>query len=65
MVDAGPLPAHGEKKVGEIGQRKWVREGGKEGGQTPDKLGLVLDLVAVPHAVEEGFPELFVVIVGN
>lgn len=56
VINAGPFSAHREKKVREVGEREREREGGEDGGETIYEVGLVLDLVAVPHAVKEGFP---------
>lgn len=65
MVDARPLPSHGEEEVREVREGKGRRESGEERGETIDEIGLIFGLVRVPHAVEEGFPELFHFVVGN
>lgn len=43
--------------------RKREVEAEEEGGEAVDELGLRRELVGVPHAVEEAFPELLHVVV--
>lgn len=64
-INASPFPAHGEEENGDILKRKGEIEGEEGRRELLDEVCLIGELISMPKAVKEAFPELFHVVVGN
>lgn len=57
-VNAGPFSAHGDQEDGQVMEGELDIKGRNQGRELVNEMGLCIELVGVPDAVEEALPEL-------
>lgn len=64
-INAGPFAAHSKQENGEVVERQRKVEGEEKRRERINEVRLNKGFIGVPNAVEEAFPELFEVFIGD